>query len=58
MHNMLNDRNTIINKNGGKEIIGAGSGCGASLLDVNGTAVKPGGGSWAAYSDERLKQDI
>jgi hypothetical protein len=28
------------------------------LLSVNGQAGKPGGGSWAVFSDERLKQDI
>jgi Chaperone of endosialidase/Head domain of trimeric autotransporter adhesin len=28
------------------------------LLDVNGTAGKPGGGSWSTYSDVRLKQNI
>jgi hypothetical protein len=27
-------------------------------LEVGGTAAKPGGGSWAATSDERLKQNI
>lgn len=27
-------------------------------LAVNGEAAKPGGGSWATYSDSRLKQDI
>lgn len=28
------------------------------LLEVNGTAGKPGGGTWTASSDARLKQDI
>ena len=27
-------------------------------LAVNGTAAKPGGGSWSAFSDQRLKQNI
>jgi len=29
-----------------------------SDLSVNGTADKPGGGSWAVFSDKRLKQNI
>ncbi len=29
-----------------------------STLEVNGTAAKPGGGSWTASSDARLKQDV
>ncbi len=34
-------------------------GCGSTVnLIVTGTASKPGGGSWAAYSDARLKKDI
>jgi hypothetical protein len=28
------------------------------LLEVDGTAAKPGGGSWTATSDARLKQDV
>lgn len=27
-------------------------------LEVNGTAAKPGGGSWSALSDERMKQQV
>jgi hypothetical protein len=30
----------------------------AFTLEVNGTAGKPGGGSWAVSSDERLKKDV
>ncbi|MCH8020416.1 tail fiber domain-containing protein, partial [candidate division KSB1 bacterium] len=29
-----------------------------ALLSVNGTASKPGGGSWGVFSDIRLKKDI
>ena len=29
-----------------------------NLFSVNGTVGKPGGGSWAVYSDKRLKKDI
>ena len=29
-----------------------------ATLSVNGTADKPGGGTWAVFSDERLKQNI
>lgn len=50
--------NTIINPSEGKVIIGSVSAGGTNLLDVNGTAGKPNGGSWAGYSDQRLKQDI
>ena len=31
---------------------------GTFLLAVNGNAAKPGGGSWSAFSDKRLKNDI
>lgn len=35
--------------------IGIGTTAPTDLLSVNGTASKPGGGSWAVFSDERLK---
>lgn len=39
-----------------------GSGCGAGTVyfrfQANGTAFKPGGGSWAALSDARLKRNV
>jgi len=38
--------------------VGIGTTAPAYLLHVNGTAGKPGGGSWTAASDERLKTDI
>lgn len=28
------------------------------MLEVNGTAAKPGGGPWTALSDERMKQSV
>jgi hypothetical protein len=31
---------------------------GGFMLAVNGTAAKPGGGSWSNFSDKRLKRDI
>jgi hypothetical protein len=37
---------------------GVGVAPGAWKLAVNGSAAKPGGGSWSALSDERLKTDI
>ena len=37
---------------------GIGTTTPANLLEVNGTAAKPGGGAWTAISDARLKQDI
>ena len=35
--------------------VGIGTAAPSDLLSVNGTASKPGGGSWAIFSDERLK---
>jgi hypothetical protein len=35
--------------------VGIGTTAPTDLLSVNGTASKPGGGSWAVFSDERLK---
>lgn len=36
--------------------VGIGTSAPTALLSVNGTANKPGGGSWAVFSDERLKK--
>jgi hypothetical protein len=38
--------------------VGIGTSSPAYLLHVNGTAAKPGGGSWTVASDEKLKKDI
>jgi hypothetical protein len=38
--------------------VGIGTSSPAYLLHVNGTAAKPGGGSWTVASDQRLKRDI
>jgi hypothetical protein len=38
--------------------VGIGTTTPAYKLEVNGTAGKPGGGSWTATSDARLKQDV
>lgn len=38
--------------------VGIGTGTPTATLSVNGTADKPGGGSWAAFSDARLKQNV
>ncbi len=38
--------------------VGVGTLSPTSLLSVNGTADKPGGGSWAVFSDARLKTDV
>lgn len=41
----------------GNVVIGANT-AGSHKLSVNGDAAKVGGGSWAVYSDRRLKKDI
>jgi Chaperone of endosialidase len=46
-------KNLAINPNGGN--VGIGTIAPTALLSVNGTANKPGGGSWDVFSDERLK---
>ncbi len=51
-----NNVNRMVIKNTGD--IGIGTSSPAQLLSVNGTAGKPGGGSWASFSDKRMKQDI
>jgi len=38
--------------------VGIGTTTPTHLLEVNGTAAKPGGGSWTATSDSRLKQEV
>lgn len=38
--------------------VGIGTTTPDSRLTVNGTASKPGGGSWATFSDARLKHDV
>jgi len=43
-------------KHGGN--VGIGTGVPTAKLSVNGTANKPGGGTWAVFSDARLKKDI
>jgi len=44
----------LINPNGGN--VGIGTTAPTDTLSVNGTASKPGGGTWAVFSDERLKR--
>ncbi|WP_053077103.1 tail fiber domain-containing protein [Chryseobacterium sp. BLS98] len=38
--------------------VGIGTASPTSLLSVNGSADKPGGGSWGTFSDRRVKKDI
>jgi hypothetical protein len=45
--------NLILNEAGGN--VGIGTTAPTQLLSVNGTAGKPGGGTWDVFSDERLK---
>jgi trimeric autotransporter adhesin len=51
-----NNINRMVITNNGE--IGIGTISPSQLLSVNGTAGKPGGGSWASFSDKRMKQDI
>jgi hypothetical protein len=44
---------SYINSSGGN--VGIGTTAPTATLSVNGTANKPGGGSWDVFSDERLK---
>jgi hypothetical protein len=45
----------VLALNGPGGTVGIGTTTPDSTLTVNGTASKPGGGSWATFSDERLK---
>lgn len=40
------------------DTLGIGTNAPTATLSVNGTANKPGGGTWAVFSDERLKENI
>lgn len=51
--NLATNFGLLLNPNGGN--VGVGTTAPTDTLSVNGTASKPGGGSWAVFSDERLK---
>ncbi|HEX9630659.1 MAG TPA: tail fiber domain-containing protein [Pyrinomonadaceae bacterium] len=53
VHTLVGFKNLSLNPNGGN--VGIGTVAPTALLSVNGTANKPGGGSWDVFSDERLK---
>jgi hypothetical protein len=67
-HNVVFDNNEIMSRNNGiaSELyinalggnVGIGTNAPNATLTVNGTASKPGGGSWSSFSDERLKKNI
>ena len=48
-----NNKNFLINTQG---FVGIGTTAPTANLSVNGSANKPGGGSWGTFSDERLKK--
>jgi hypothetical protein len=52
--NLSIEYNLALNPNGAN--VGIGTLSPTDLLSVNGTASKPGGGTWAVFSDERLKR--
>lgn len=43
---------------GTNDAVGIGTNAPTATLSVNGTANKPGGGTWAVFSDARLKKDV
>lgn len=51
--NLATEFGLLLNPNGGN--VGIGTTAPTDTLSVNGTASKPGGGAWAVFSDERLK---
>jgi hypothetical protein len=51
--NLATNFQLLLNPNGGN--VGIGTTAPTDTLSVNGTASKPGGGTWAVFSDERLK---
>jgi hypothetical protein len=51
-----NTGKVLIEDNGGK--VGIGTASPDATLSVNGTADKPGGGSWSTFSDVRLKKNV
>jgi hypothetical protein len=52
--NLATNFGLLLNPNGGN--VGIGTIAPTQTLSVNGTAGKPGGGSWDVFSDERLKK--
>lgn len=52
--NLATEFPLLLNPNGGN--VGIGTNAPTDLLSVNGSASKPGGGTWAVFSDERLKR--
>jgi hypothetical protein len=52
--NLATEFSLLLNPNGGN--VGIGTNAPTDLLSVNGNASKPGGGTWAVFSDERLKK--
>lgn len=51
--NLATNFQLLLNPNGGN--VGIGTSAPTELLSVNGSASKPGGGTWSVFSDERLK---
>src|SRR4029078_13179496 len=52
--NLATEFSLLLNPNGGN--VGIGTTAPTELLSVNGSASKPGGVTWAVFSDERLKR--
>jgi hypothetical protein len=53
LNNLTLDNVQVWNMSTGN--VGIGTAAPTDLLSVNGSASKPGGGSWSVFSDERLK---
>jgi len=54
--NGLNELIYLTDNNSGR--VGIGTLAPTSMLSVNGTVDKPGGGTWGTFSDKRVKKDI
>ncbi|MBL7943285.1 MAG: tail fiber domain-containing protein, partial [Flavobacteriales bacterium] len=58
VRNNGNESELYLNAEGGAVVINSAIGSTTHSLYCNGTAAKPGGGSWTATSDARLKENV
>ena len=55
---LRDDASDVISFQNGTDFVGINTNAPTANLSVNGTANKTGGGSWAVFSDARVKRDI